>query len=219
MADAVVIGGGVMGLASARELRKRGFSVTLLDRAQPGRAASWASAGIIGATLRDESDPQYELRRLSRQLWPTFAQAIQEESGLDPEYREMGCIQLATDSEELEWLRRATARGDGASWLEPADLRQAEPLIAEDIPGGVLVAGGNVDNRRLCRALELSIRRAGVSVVTGTEVRALTTASGRVSGVATNEGSFGADLVILAAGAWSAGIDGLVPRPRVAPQK
>lgn len=219
MVDAVVIGGGVMGLASARALRERGYSVTLLERAQPGRAASWASAGIIGATLRDESDPQYALRKLSRALWPSFAQAIQDESGLDPEYREMGCLQLATSSEELEWLRSATARADDVTWLERSELRKMEPALAEDLPGGVLVAGGNVDNRRLCRALEVSIRRAGVKVVTGTEVRALASTGGKVSGVETNEGSFGADLVVLAAGAWSAGIDNLTPRPPVAPQK
>src|SRR5690349_25034038 len=105
MPSAVVVGGGVMGLASARALRQRGYSVTLLDRGQPGRAASWASAGIIGATLRDESDPQYALRTLSRQLWPSFAEAIESESDLDPEYREMGCIQLATSPTELGWLR------------------------------------------------------------------------------------------------------------------
>src|SRR5579864_5830058 len=136
MADAVVIGGGVMGLASARELRKRGFSVTLLDRAQPGRAASWASAGIIGATLRDESDPQHALRALSRQLWPAFAAAVQEESGLDPEYREMGCIQLATTEDELTWLQRAAARAEGATFLGQRQLQQEEPTLALDLPGG-----------------------------------------------------------------------------------
>src|SRR6202043_424601 len=70
MPEVVVIGGGVMGLAAARELRGRGPSVTLLERAQPGRAASWASAGIIGATMRDESDPSFQLRRVSHELWP-----------------------------------------------------------------------------------------------------------------------------------------------------
>jgi glycine oxidase len=149
MAEALVIGGGVMGLASARALRQRGMQVTLLDRAQPGRAASWASAGIIGATLREESDPQYALRKLSRELWPAFAEGVQQESGLDPEYREMGCIQLATSTDELEWLRRATERDSSLTWLEQSALRKAEPALAEDLPGGVLVAGGNVDNRRL----------------------------------------------------------------------
>ena len=220
MAQAVVIGGGVMGLASARALRARGDEVTLLDRAQPGRAASWASAGIIGATLRDESDPQYALRKLSRELWPDFARAVHEESGLDPEYREMGCIQLATDADELEWLRRASTRADDVTWLDGAkQLRELEPALAADLPGGVRVPGGNVDNRRLCRALELGIRRAGIKVLGGTEVRAIATSSGRVTGVSTNEGSIAADLVILAAGAWSAFIDSVVPTPPVAPQR
>src|ERR1051326_4234823 len=135
MAHVVVVGGGVMGLSAARALRARGYEVTLLDRAQPGRAASWASAGIIGATLRDESDPQFALRRLSRTLWPEFARAVQEESGLDPEYREMGCIQLATDAEELDWLRRASARADEVTWLDgAAQLRELEPALAEDLP-------------------------------------------------------------------------------------
>jgi glycine oxidase len=219
MTEAIVIGGGVMGLASARELRQRGFEVTLVERAQPGRAASWASAGIIGATLRDESDPQYALRRLSRRLWPAYAEALQSESGLDPEYREMGCIQVATNAEELGWLERASQRDDSVTWLTSAALRSEEPALAADLPGGVRVSGGNVDNRRLCRALEISNRRAGVNIVTGAEVRRLVTDGGRVSGVETAEARIGADLVVLAAGAWSSGIDGAVPRPPVAPQR
>src|SRR3982074_381390 len=102
MTDAIVVGGGVMGLAAARELRRRGHTVTRVERGQPGRAASWASAGIIGATLRTAEDPQYELRRVSRELWPAFADAVYSESGMDPEYREMGCVQLASNAAELE---------------------------------------------------------------------------------------------------------------------
>src|SRR5258708_36528413 len=135
MADAIVIGGGVMGLAAARDLRRRGYTVTLLERAQPGRAASWASAGIIGATLRDESDPSYHLRRVSRELWPAFADAVYTESGMDPEYREMGCIQLASDGDELLALQRTARRQRGNATtnepapelLDPKQLRELEP--------------------------------------------------------------------------------------------
>src|SRR5438477_6654827 len=115
--DAIVIGGGVMGLASARELRRRGYRVRLLERAQPGRAASWASAGIIGATLRYESDPRFELRRVSGELWPAFAEGIQDESGLDPEYRQMGCIQLAESDADRADLQHAAQRTPGARYL------------------------------------------------------------------------------------------------------
>src|SRR5690349_9351491 len=166
MPSAVVVGGGVMGLASARALRQRGYAVTLLDRAQPGRGASWASAGIIGATLRDESSPTFELRQVSRRLWPAFAAEIQSESGMDPEYREMGCLQLATSDDELELeaIRRAGARDPEASYLDGDQLRELEPSLSSGVVGGLLVSGGNVDNRRLCRALELAARRAGVAI-------------------------------------------------------
>jgi glycine oxidase len=219
MPDAIVIGGGVMGLASARALRERGFGVTLLERGQPGRGASWASAGIVGATLRNERHPAFELRQVSRRLWPAFAGAIQAESGLDPEYRETGCLQLATSEAELEALRRAGPADSEATSLAGNELRELEPALAPHLPGGLLVAGGNVDNRRLCRALEIAIRRAGVQVLTGAEVRLLETNSGRVTGVHTAEQRLGADLVILAAGAWSSTIANAEPPPPIAPQR
>jgi glycine oxidase len=274
MADAIVIGGGVMGLAASRELRRRGYTVTLLERAQPGRGASWASAGIIGATLRDESDPSYHLRRVSRELWPAFADALHSESGMDPEYREMGCIQLASDGDELTALEHAARRQRGSATtneqpnrepapelLDPKQLRELEPALSAKLAGGLLVSGGNVDNRRLCKALEIAARRAGVQIETGVEVVSIATTGGKVSGVELSprsaptthrgegggsgehdhEGSsthrgvgggsgsstvtgssefhHGADLVVLAAGAWSANIAHLRPVPPVAPQR
>ena len=219
MPDVIVVGGGVMGLASARELRQRGYSVTLLERAQPGRAASWASAGIIGATLRDEADPNLELRRLSRQLWPDFAHQIQAESGMDPEYREMGCLQLATNDQETARMQSLAKGEQQAQWLDHKAVHELEPALASDVPGGLLVPGGNVDNRRLCRALEIASRRAGVNLKTATEVRALTIQSGRVTGVQTEHDTYSADLVVVAAGAWSSTIDNLAPTPQVRPQR
>src|ERR1051326_3592403 len=129
-----------MGLAAARELRRRGHSVAVLERAQPGRAASWASAGIIGATVRDESDPSFSLRQVSRKLWPAFAQGIHAESGLDPEYRELGCLQLATDDAELTTLRIAARRlaggPDAGMLLDATHLNELEPTLGPNIAGG-----------------------------------------------------------------------------------
>src|SRR5258708_28161623 len=151
MADAIVVGGGVMGLAAARDLRRRGHAVTLLERGQPGRAASWASAGIVGATLRDESDPSYHLRRVSRELWPAFAEGVQSESGMDPEYRQMGCVQLASDAQELAGLRLAAQRqalsgpGRQANAAGKPELLDApppphlSPRLNPGLPGGLVV--------------------------------------------------------------------------------
>jgi glycine oxidase len=218
-----------MGLAIARELRRHGRSVTLLDRAQPGRAASWASAGIIGATVRDEADPTYQLRRLSEQLWPAFAQALEAESGLDPEYRLNGCLYLAASETELGWLQRvrsnasgntAPAAGEPPQLLDRQQLQELEPAIAPSVCGALRVAGGNVDPRRLCRALEIAARRAGVQVHAGHEVTSIVTTGERATGVETADGStHQADLVVLAAGAWSSLIEGVPTKPAVRPQR
>ncbi len=223
MPDAIVIGGGVMGLAIARELRRRDYSVTLLERGQPGKAASWASAGIIGATVRDEADPSFQLRRVSEQLWPAFADALQQESGIDPEYRETGCLYLAESQRELQWLERVAQRpspsGTAPRLLQQSELRKEEPELAPGICGALSVPGGNVEPRRLCRALEIAARRAGVVINTGSEVRAIASSGGRAAGVMTSEGQSAADLVVLAAGAWSHGISGVSPAPQVRPQR
>jgi glycine oxidase len=246
VADAIVIGGGVMGLAMARELRRGGRSVTLLERATPGRAASWASAGIIGATVRHEADPSYQLRRLSEQLWPRFAEALQAESGLDPEYRLTGCLYLAESERELGWLQGIAARAAPAQGadtpelldqkpdfldqkpelldqkpelLDQQQLRDLEPALAPSIHGALKMPGGNVEPRRLCRALEIAARRAGVELRSGTTVQAITRAGDRVSGVETADGRLEAEMVVLAAGAWSSALDGVRPRPPVRPQR
>src|SRR5579884_1723698 len=177
MPEAVVIGGGVMGLAVARALRTGGRRVMLLERGQVGRGASWASAGIIGASTREdaETDPSAALRHLSHRLWPSFAEALQHESGLDPEYRQTGCLYLAADAEQRRGLERIAQHDAAAELLEPAALRQLEPSLSPRLQAGLKVSGGNVEVRRLTRALELAARRGGVELIEGCEVRAITT--------------------------------------------
>jgi glycine oxidase len=221
MPDVVVIGGGAVGLAAARELRRRGRSVTLLERAQPGRAASWASAGIVGAPTGPETEPGFRLQELSRRLWPAFAAELQAESGLDPEYRETGCLIPALDARDAPGLRQALRGGyvkDGR-FLEGAELRDAEPALGPAVVAALWKPGGNVENRRLCKALEISARRLGVEVRTGAEVRAIALAGDQATGVELVGETIAADLVIVAAGAWTGALPGCRPVVPVVPQR
>lgn len=221
MPDAVVIGGGAVGMATARELRRRGLSVTLLERDRPGRAASWASAGIVSAPAGPSVEPGARLQALSYRLWPAFAKQVHDESGLDPEFRLMGCLVPALDDAQADALRRASRPGqvEGGPLLEGAALREAEPSLSPAIPAALWRPGGNVENRRLCRALEIACRRSGVEIRGGAEARDLTVEGGKVTGVRYSGGVVPARYVVVAAGAWSGGIAGCLPSVPVTPQR
>ncbi len=219
MPDVVVIGGGAVGLATACELRRCGRSVTLIERGQPGRAASWASAGIVRAPNGD--GPTDRLSILSYRLWPEFAERLRAESGLDPEFRLTGCLVPAFDDDQAATLRQTVRDGliDQGTWLEGADLKAAEPSLGPAVVGAVWHPGGNVENRRLCKALEIAARAIGVEIRGGTEVRAILSQGDRVSGVALAHGTIHAEQVVVAAGAWSGALAGCEPPIPVTPQR
>jgi glycine oxidase len=222
MPDAIVVGGGVMGLATARELRRRGLAVTLLERGQTGRAASWASAGIVGAPTGPRTEPGHALQTLSRQLWPSYAAELEADSGLDPEYRgDQGCLLPAFSDDDARDLARAIQRGliEEGKLLQGAELRNAEPALGPAVVAAAWKPGGNIENRRLCRALELANRQNGVAIRTGVEVRAIRVERGRATGVDLVDESISADVVVVAAGAWTGSLPGCQPAVPVVPQR
>src|SRR6476661_3698227 len=95
-ADVVVIGGGVIGLTIARELAQRGMrDVLLIERATPGTEASWAAGGILAPQVEvDHKDDFFRLACASRDLYPEFAAALKEETGVDVELDNHGTLYL-----------------------------------------------------------------------------------------------------------------------------
>ncbi len=221
MPDVIVIGGGVMGLAAAREIRKRGLAVTLLERGQTGRAASWASAGIVGAPTGPSNEPGHRLQSLSRRLWPGFAAQLREESGLDPEFRETGCLIPALTADDAADLDRSIRHGliEQGRLLTGAEAREIEPGLSPAAIAAAWRPAGNVENRRLCKALELVDRQLGVEIRTGAEVRSIVYAKDRAAGVELVDGTLAADQVVVAAGAWSGSLPGCRPALPVVPQR
>jgi glycine oxidase len=213
----------VIGLLAAYELRGRGLEVVLLERDQPGRQASWASAGILSKTVRGSTDPVEGLRAASAPLYPGLVAALHDETGMDVQCVMNGVVVPARSVEEAETIRsdteRMRTRGQPVELVEGAALREAEPALSPSIPLARLEPGGNIENRRLCQALELACRCRGVDIRTGAVVTEVLSHAGRVSGVRTLMEDIPAARVVVAAGSWSAQLKGCDPVVPVVPQR
>jgi glycine oxidase len=225
--DAVVVGGGVIGLGIAWRAARAGMTVTVVDDA-PGRGASWAAAGMLAPVteLHYGEDELLALNLASAARWPGFAAQVEEASGQPVGYRPGGTLAVARDADDnaaLEDLYRFQVRcGLDVQRLRSRECRQLEPGLHPGIRGGVLAAGDHqVDNRALVRALLVACERAGVRLVQG-RVAELATRGDRVTGVVLDNGeTLSAGTVVLAAGCWSGGLGGLAAEvlPPVRPVK
>jgi glycine oxidase len=206
----VVIGAGVAGLSIGWRLQQAGASVTVLERAQAGRGATWASAGMIAATAEMGESESAETRfaNHSAALWPDFAREIAEASGVNIGFRRDGTLTVAPDEAEAMQLR---ARASGAlHFLTAEEAYQLEPLLASGIHGALLnPQEAQVDNRALGPALAIAFQRAGGVLQTNESVVRMDIENGRAVGARTPFHLHRADAFIVAAGAWSARIEGL----------
>ncbi len=224
----LVIGAGVMGLGIAWRLAQAGCRVQVYDRGEAGRGASWAAAGMLAAAV--ETEPGEEallaLTLESQRLWPGFAQELEALTGITVGYRDEGTVVVALNRDDAEQLRHTyqfqKGLGLDLEWLSGAAVRQREPHLRPGIPAAVLSPRDHqVENRAIVTALASAARRAGVAVHEHCPVHEIEFAGGRVSGAATAQGRVAADVVVLAAGAWSREIGGLPPSlaPPVRPIK
>jgi glycine oxidase len=210
----LVIGAGVAGLAIGWRLAEAGQEVLILERGQPGRGATWASAGMLAVTaeLQHSQPDEIEFARYSNALWPNFAKQIEELSGQNIGFAPQGALILTEDAAALAVLERQAIQPD--SVLIGADrVREIAPMVTADIVGGLWSPHEAwVDNQRLALALASAFRKARGRVLTNEAVVRIEREGGRAVAARTPFGLYPADAIVLAAGAWS----GLV-EPVVAP--
>lgn len=214
----VVIGAGVAGLGIGWRLAQAGASVTVLERAQVGNGATSASAGMIAATaeLGHAHTPEAALARHASELWPGFAEDLQNQTGVDIGYRKSGALLVRLKSDIAEALGGVSER------LEAAKVRAMEPMLSEDIAGAVFAPeDAQVDSQALCRALAVAFVRSGGKVLSNETAIRFECDGKRVTGIATPFTTHYADAFIIAAGAWSSRLEGLPPQavPPVVPVK
>jgi glycine oxidase len=208
----VVIGAGVAGLSIGWRLQQAGASVTVLERAQPGRGATWASAGMIAATaeLGDSDRAEVKFAARSAELWPRFASEIELASSIGIGFSRDGTLIVGRNETEAAQLR--TRASHTLRFLSGDEAHRLEPLLAPDTCGALLdPAEAQVDNRALGPALAIAFQRAGGVLQTNEAVVRLEIENGRVVGARTPFHRHDADAFVLAAGAWSARLEGLPP--------
>lgn len=209
-AGVVIIGGGVIGLAIARQLARRGMrEVVLIERSRLGTESSYAAAGMLAPQAEaDEADEFFYLTCRSRDLYPDFASTLLEETGVNIELDTSGTLYLALTENDVneiekryEWQSRA---GLPVRRLSAEEARYFEPSITPDVRGALkFPADMQVENRRLISALAVACERLGVRIVTDTNVEVLQLQRGNLAGVKTSRGILSTRRVVIAGGAWS----------------
>ncbi len=209
-----IVGGGVMGLSLGWQLAGAGCAVSLFEAGETGRGASHAAAGMLAACA--EAEPGEEqllaLNRASQALWPAFAAELEAASGTRVDLRTEGTLTIGLTADDGARLRHLfafqTSLGLPVQWLTAAETRRREPRLAGQLSGAILTAEDHqVDNRKVAAALKIAAARAGVALFEHSPVTKVATSGGRVLGVVVGEELKPADVVILAAGAWSRGVD------------
>ncbi|WP_456375510.1 glycine oxidase ThiO [Thiolapillus sp.] len=214
MSDVLVIGAGIIGLLSARELSMAGADVTLLERAEPARESSWAGGGILSPLYAWRyPDSISRLAVIGHQTYPELCQQLHHDTGIDPEYTRSGLFILAPEEQTMafNWAdhwgyRISLEQRPALRELEPARVHPPESLLwLPDI--------GQVRNPRLVKALIKDLANRGVTIHSHTPVTGFEHDEQHVRQVLTAAGGFSADSIVICSGAWTGQLARTLPTP------
>jgi glycine oxidase len=222
LTDFIVIGAGVSGLLLARELLSAGARVSVLDKADAGREASWAGGGIVSPLYPWRySDPVTALANYAQQAYPALVAELLAQTGLDSQLLPCGLLMLDAEdhSEALTW---AASHQRTMLALDTNAIYQQEPSIAAGSKRALWMPDvANIRNPRLLKALRASVLACPeATLIEHCEVKAIDSAAGAVTQVqVTFNGDvkvLRADQYVVTAGAWSGNLlAGLAAQPPV----
>ena len=207
-AEAVVIGGGVIGATSAYMLAKEGIDVVLLEREGVATGCTGHGHGVISLVGKDfKPGAHFALGLASARMYPAFVAGLIEDGGRDPMYHELDGISFAILEEEERIFRAFMEREDARDqvdmqWIDVDAARGLEPRLTEDAIGGVMYQHGQVDARLLSFAAVDALERLGGRVVIG-EATGIAKEGDRVVGVEHANGVIACENVVIASGPWA----------------
>src|SRR5579871_633717 len=193
--DVVVIGGGVIGLSLSIALRKKGATVLVVERGEPGREASHAAGGMLVDCPVETPAPLQALATASAAMYPEFVHELQLESGLPIDLRDYGTIVFPAPGKAHEWA--------GIQRLSSEEQNAVEAAIAPTDRPAFLLKERSVEPRGLMAALTKYAKHRGVDISSGDTVTGLTLTHGVVAEVTTHKTAFACQKVVNCAGAWA----------------
>ncbi|HEU0370077.1 MAG TPA: glycine oxidase ThiO [Candidatus Acidoferrum sp.] len=224
--DAVIAGGGLIGAAIALELTRVGLRVGVFDAREPGREASWASAGILSPAPENSAMiAMVPLGRISLTMYPEFNAAVEELSGLPTGYRAKGTLEALFSRHAKQELNTIIALHHGlgleAEALSAQEAREVEPALSDEVEAAVLRPDeASVDNRLLAAALLAAAKRGGAQIFPGSPVQSIWREGSRCRGfILAAENKIVAGHTIIAAGCFSSQIAGVEEFAPVRPAK
>ena len=206
--DSIIIGAGIMGLMTARELSKAGLQVTVLDQSAVGRESSWAGGGILSPLYPWRySQPVQQLAYWSQAVYPDLVSELYTDTGIDPQRRDSGLLVLG-DSELDAAQPWALAYPLKLEILDTQQVCSLSPALSTELAEK---AGrslwfpeiGQVRNPCFVQALKQDLVQRGVEIREQTQVDSLLIYKGQIKGVQTQKGKIEADKVIACSGAWT----------------
>jgi len=206
MTDCIIVGGGLLGMLSARELKKSGFDVLLLEKGELGKESSWAGGGILSPLHPWRyPDEVIELAQTGHRVYPQVAQDLLQESGIDPEYIRSGLLVLSSQEQ-------ASASAWAKKWSMNLELLDDAAAVQSVTPGvsaafkqGIWLPDiGQLRNPKLVKSVRGSLDALGINYLEHTAVDKLILNNEKVTGVVANGKTYHAKQVLIAGGAWSA---------------
>jgi glycine cleavage system T protein len=200
----VIIGGGAIGTSIAYHLARAGErDVLLLEKAQLTHGSSWHAAGLVGQ-LRSKKN----LTRLMQNSVAVFDR-LEAETGQAIDWRKSGSLRIASSAERLAEIRRSLTQAKGfgfeAHEVSAEEAKRRFPWMTTDgvVGAAWIPSDGYIDPYSLTMAYAKAARAGGVTIREGVLVTGFEMNGRRVTGVVTDHGTIGCDIVVNAAGIWA----------------
>lgn len=199
-----VLGGGIVGLLSARELCAAGESVVILDRQTVGQESSWAGGGIL-SPLHPWRYPESVTTQAmwSQDYYPALASELAEKTGIDVEWTPSGMLYVESEevTQAVSW---AKAHGATLSDVDAATACQISPKIRPEVGHGIWMPDvAQIRNPRLLSAISADLHQSGVKFRENVEILGFIVQRNRLVAIRTNRGEIETHRCLVAAGAWS----------------